>query len=504
VADYNEYVNNYDLDGLDKLYNEITASGLSEEKQKLADEGFLKLFHWMDYDFSCGKLTEYGTESMLSMVDKSEILLNKKLWYYRGRALSNLMEVTPPHMNEKAEEYAASAINAYRQYISEGGDFVRYAWSHLADIYDTLAKRDNENLIEHWNSAIECLCEAIDIHPFEAPWVHYLKLLYCQYNGSNDMFDDVRHNERKRFNARAHECASQQQEFASKLASDYHRFAEHIEWNKLPSDIFPEKEYLEWLEKGKHSEGSANYLFLSETAHLYFNEGKRLKRKDLLVSALDRYRTMMEYDDNKSFPVLYMCNTMEELHRLAADENDTSEAAVCLDRAQQFFSDSYELIKNNFSVLVQYGEFLERCAFEYSGNHVKPDLEKIIRLAILAEDESKGYYSAPGLLRARCALRMGKKDEAVFHMTRLLILFELCMEDEFRKILNNPLFSSENDIRDFLNENLNFMDSIRDGYYIDSTLPWNILETLTPQQLAARWQERRIELQARGKQQEQQ
>jgi len=502
--EYNTLAENYDLEGLEQLYREYSETGTEVQKRELAEEGFLELLNNMDFDFSFGKLTETGIELMLPIVEKAEKLLGKTLWYQRGRAYSVLTQTRLKHSWETARKYGESAINAYLEAIEAGKQVVMQteddliegfsAHRSLAEIYSIFAEADAENRLEWWRQALHWTEKTIELDPLGSYWVEYLKLLYWPYGKEEVSFDELRERERERFRRMTREFAGRVPGLAYQLASEYKRFWDRLEWHHLDTAIFPAADYFDWLEKAKDWPGRDNNLDLSEMAHLYHNEGNRLQRRDLLWEALQRYQWMIGVDRDSAFPVLYTANTLESLANLCRAEGKLREAGDYLNKAQGLFEKHLKLVKSNFSVLIQYAEFLERCTYEYAGHHHRPKLQNILGLALEAERIGEGFYAGPGFLLARCALRQWDGQTAVFHLTRLLLLHELCLEEDFRKLQDAPLFTGVSEVRDFITESLKFMASIRESYYLHQTMPWKQLEPLSPAQVTEAWQARRVAL----------
>ncbi len=496
VMDYKTLVNNYDFEGMDQIYEKLIETGSVEDKKELAELGYLHLFSCMDFDFSCGKLTDFGIDLLLPVLEKSEKLLNQQLWYERGRAFSNLMETHMDKNWELAREYGNSAICSYTKNIEQNAESLFNSWIHLAEIYDWFSKKCIDDRLVYWKQAIQCIEETIKLKPVSAPWLHYLKLLYLPLDSENRSFFDFRTTEQERFRGITRNLGDSNLEIAFTLASEYKRYYEYIAWYKLNFEIFPETDYLYWLEKAKDWYGNEGFLSTNEVGHLYHNEGIRLSRKDLLLVAIDRFTQLIKTDDS-AFPILYAANSMEDLARLLKSEGMDGEATHYLNRALLLYEENLEMIKSNFSTLLNYGEFMERCAYEYIGNHKKPSPNQILLIALMAETEGEGFYSRPYSLMVKLALHMGDIDKAIFHYTQMLLLHELCLEEDVKKDLENPLFYEQPKMKEFLIKTIHFMESVREGYYLYQTCPWEKVRLLTPYEGSKIWENRCIELRQR-------
>lgn len=500
---------NYDLEALDQIYSELLKTGTETEKQELAEAGYLELLHSLDFDFSCGKLDGVELDLLLPIVEKAENLLGKMLWYQRGRVYSILTQTQLAGNRDEALRYAEVAVSAYLEAIAERknntakteDEVIEEFSAHqfLAEIYGSLAEADAPNRVDWWRQAIHWMEQTIELDPLGAHWAEYLKLLYWPYVKEDVSLRELRQGERERFRRMTRELDGRLPGLAYRLASEYKRFWERVNWQQACPEVFPEADYLHWLELAKECRVIKHDWQWVEMGHLFHHEGERLERIDLLRVALQRYQQALVLKGDSGFPVMYAVNVMEVMARLERQAGAAAVADAYLNQAQQFYRSHLEQVMANFSVLVQYAEFLERCAFEHPGLHQRPELAEIEGLALAAEQEGNGFYSQPGLLLARCALRRGDGEGAVFQLTRLLLLHELCMEEKFRKAQQCPLFVASALVAAFLADNLRFMTSIDEGYYLDPAIKWEQLRALSPVEVNEAWQARRVELAERRK-----
>src|SRR5690606_1986467 len=106
-------------------------------------------------------------------------------------------------------------------------------------------------------------------------------------------------------------------------------------------------------------------------------------------------------------------------------------------------------------------------------------------------------YSAPTLLLTRLALYEKNEKEAIFHLTRLLLLHELVMREEFINLQQSPIVKPFPQLQEFLKESLTFMDEIEEGYYLDTKIKWDLLKLMGHDEIAVNWEKRKIELKNR-------
>src|SRR5690606_27597326 len=132
-------------------------------------------------------------------------------------------------------------------------------------------------------------------------------------------------------------------------------------------------------------------------------------------------------------------------------------ANTYLTKAVLLYDQFIDKVHSNRSVLMHYTKFLERC-YLYPGNIKKPGLEKIKSLAKQTEEEGEGMYSAPTLLLTRLALYENNEKEAIFHVTRLLLLHELCVDDKLRELQQSSIVGPFSQLQEFLKEILTFMN----------------------------------------------
>lgn len=504
----------WNLDGLDKLFDKYMAEGSPEKKEELAVAGYMSLFASMHYDFICGKLGDYGMDLILPMADKVSLLLGKKVWEMYSSVYMILLEDAIENHPDLVDKYFMEAENAINENMNADPDERQDGFDHLAKIYDSIAEYRHFSA-GHWQKALAFIKESIAIAPAEGNWYFYLSLLYVPYdvrrtNRISDVreaepgalykqWERLRESELEQFKRLASSYVAETPAVFLKIALAFHRLREHLEWLKADMAIFPEADYLFWLNEAKEiKDHSTTRMELTEAAHFLHREGTRLSNIAIIEAAIFHYQWLIERVEAPAFEVHHLASALEDIAAIHLQNQELAKADEFLDKATTFYEEHLELVKSNPSVLMHYTEFLAR-SYHHQGNNKKPSLAYLNELVIRTEEEGEGMYSGPGLLRLRLALLENNEDEAVFHLTRLLLLHELCIDEEVKKLqqqLQNLPFTR---LKSFIDETLSFMKVVEEGYYLDHTIKWETLKKMGFQEVKAAWEERKEVIRSREK-----
>lgn len=486
----------WNFHGLDQLFEQYMQSGSAEDRELLAYEGYLSLLGEMRYDYACHKLTDTGISLLMPVVEKAELLLEEPLWELKADVLVILLDNAINHYPEKVTAYFEEAENALHHFLKTSPEKAREAHQALAAIHDLMVHAaDDDFRKNHWEQAVDHIKTSVNQDPKEADWHFYLTLLYLP---SAVSVEDQR-KEILYFEELTRSLEKQSPEMPYHFARAYHRLYEHLEWQKVDLSLFPEKEYLYWLDKARLWDGEGlEPIYLTEAGHFFNNEGNRLKRIDLLKAAIGIYEMCYEPSGNNAFEVYYVASALESIAMLYEEKGEMAQAADFMDQASEVYENHLDSIRNNFSTLIHYAEFLERC-YHYAGDIQKPSLQQIKELARLAEEEGNGMYSSPMMLLARVALSEQEEETAIFQITKSLILHELCIDNEVKKMREDISASSFEKLRKFLDDTLTFMLEVEENYYLDTQIKWDELKHMSENEVAKAWEERKQEIRNREK-----
>ena len=508
----NRLANSWDFDSLDQFFLEYMKDGTTEEKEELAN-GYLSLFCTMTYDFACGKLTQEGIAKLLPIAEKTSLLMGEKLWDVYSSTYITLMEDAIRNHPDKIDIYFKEAENAIYQNIKESPEEKQDGYKQLSFINELMAENRGFDQA-HWEKAIKMIVRSIQIDPVQGDWFSYLKLVFLPYKIINKSkvegvdsktekdllktWASNSKNEVKEFQKSALSLQNTYPAVSLNLALAFKRFNEYVEW--LNSDIeFPEKDYLFWIDLAKQIEiQPATQLDLTEAGHFFYGEGKRLKRIDLLETAIKYFERLIEHIENPAFETYYKASCLEAIADIHYSNGNFLLAADYMDKTSAFYEENLALVKKNGSVLMHYAEYLERC-YHYQANNPKPTIEKLEEFTQLAEEDGDGMYLSPIMLRIRLALLGQNEEEIIFQITKSLLLFELSMQDELEALKQKGVFSPYQRLNSFLNETFLFMSEVKENYYIDSQIKWLEVNKMNPDEVAKKWEERKEEIRKREK-----
>ena len=496
----------WNIDALDKYFEIYMKEGSKAQKEELAVEGYISLFCTMDYDFACGKLTRKGIELLLPVADKASALMGKKLWDMYSRAYMILLQDAIENCHEKVSEYFQKAEKSIQENIQTAPDEQQQGYYHLANIYDKMTEYNHFSM-EYWTKAIESVQQSLTIAPEEGNWYCYLSLLYVPYRlrkgrrtaGVSDGEAKRRYDQWKtarkaalgQFKVWCFSLLENNFALLLKIALAYNRLKEQLDWLGADRSLFPEEDYLFWLNEAQKVEGhKTTSMDLIEEAHFLHKEGKRLGRIDLIAAAIRHFERLIEKVDATAFEVYYKASALEDIAQIHLDNDDKEKAVEYMDTATAFYGNHLGLVKSNPSVFMHYVAYLERC-YLFEGDVVKPSLKSLNNLATQTEEEGRGMYSAPTMMLIRLKLLEHDEEEVVFHLCKLLLLHELCIEDEIRELKSQLVPVSFTQLQHFLDDTLKFMKEVSEGYYLDPAIKWNELKRLGREKVKEAWEARK-------------
>lgn len=517
---------NYDIDRLDELYKQFMENNAAEyEKEELATHGYMNLFWQMNYDFACGKLTDGACDYLLHLVEQAERLTGKRYWEPTAEAHLIILENACNKNDENIKVYLDNAIKALNLYWKELPQSTQEVYQKLALAYNFVAQAYPEKGEAYLTEAIDLLKRSIEIAPEKGDWAFYLRLLYLPVlltekimysieegktiDSVSEMTGDItnRYVNKKispsQLQAQRilNEFMQKQESVSAKMpylyALAFYNLSRHLEWFKLSQSLFPESPYIYWLEKSLlwYPE-TINRIDLSEACQMWGIEGVRLKRVDLLEKAIAMYERVLDKIDDNAFEIYYIAKLWQQISEIYHEKKQYDLADTAMSNALKTYQDNLDTIKNKPSTYLHYAEFLYEL-HKYEGNVAKPTTETLKQILIEVEEEAQGHYSRPVLMRMHTALIESDEHEAIYHLTKSLILHELCIENEIVQLKEQYENSPWQSLKLFLEETLSFMNEVHENYYLDTEVKWDTLKVMSREEVQVYWQQRKEQIRSR-------
>ncbi|GGF21366.1 hypothetical protein [Flavobacterium limi] len=491
-----KYVTNYDVNGLDKLFEQTKSTHSSKlEKEDLAINGYDSLFWKMYYDYNSDKLTEKGIQCLLPMVEKMEILHDEKRWKNRSYALHIVFETACMNKSETVFPLFRETLEAYDNYlISHPEDKLEiHRLAYL--IYRMMIEREPENALLYWENSIVEIKKAIVFNPEKASWVSFLELLY--YPFEKDDISRMQTEELNRFNIEIKKLEKERGSvLAYKIALGYQDMKEFMQWKKI-ENVFPENAAFQWAEKAlAYMPEEISRTGLYECAEFFSKTGTNMSRVDFLEKAISLYEQALKTDENNFLEIFYIVTILREIAGIYLQNNQQSLADDAIIQARLMFENNIEKVKSNPSLNLRYAEYLEFC-YTYSGNINKPSLSELKSVAEEIEVQSEGFYSYPYGMLTCIALLEGNEAEAILQATKSLILHELCAKATFLDLFKQFKDSQYNQLKAFLDETILFIEEVEENYYYNPELSWEKLNKMSNEALTVYWEKRKEEIRNR-------
>lgn len=501
---YGQLASDYDLDALDGHCERLVGSDDRQEQALLAQDGYLALFSMLSYDAACNKLLPDGFALLLPLIAKAEQLLHTTLWDERRQCRMLLLDDAIARGDAEVAGHAERALEAIAQHLSHlppGSPASAAADLHRsrALVHQQLAEHWPTRNREHWRLALASATTAVEAGS-DSGWGLLLSLVHTPLAGeSPDVAAERAAAQAALRTLTEQRCRSAAAAF--RLVQEFKHLREHLAWKQLDPSLFPQADYELWLERAKAVQPAdgASWSGTTEAGHLFHHEGVLLGRLDLVAAAMPHFAAILSRrEPGSAMQVLYLAGCHEAMSVIAAGHGDSTAAARHLSQALAWWAEHLDTVRYNFSSLIQYVEFLIR-VLASPLDVPKPPLAEIRSLALEAERDGQGFYSGPGLALAQLALHEGDEDEAIFHLTRLLILHECCMDDVFTAFRQDRLCTSHPQTVDFVDQTLRFIAEIHEGYYLDPQIRWPQLQSMDRAAVTAAWQARQVELRNRPK-----
>ncbi|PXY47003.1 hypothetical protein [Flavobacterium hydrophilum] len=492
-----KYVADYDISGLDKLFEQTKNDSTSKlEKKDLAINGYDNLFWTMYYDHASGKLTEAGIACLLPIVEKIEILREQKKWEHRSYAFHMMLEMACKNKPETAFELLKKTVEAFKNYlISQPAEKLNiHRLVSLA--YQWMIETEPANALLYWQNAVLEIKKAIDYDPENASWSSLLELIYFPFNEDKKISGE-QEKEQKIVNTKIQKFEKDRGAvIAYQIALAYQNLEEFLNWKKV-ENVFPETLAFQWAEKAlAYIPEELSRTSLYECAEFFSKTGAKANRVDFLEKTISLYEHILNTYEDSFLEIFYIVSILREIARIHLQNNQQELADSAITEARLMFENNLEKVKSNASLNLRYAEFLEYC-YTYNGNIKKPALSELKGVAEEIEIESKGFYSYPYGLLTCIALLESNETEAILQATKSLILHELCAKATFYDLFEQFKNSEYNQIKDFLQDTILFMEEVEKNYYYNPELSWEKLNKMSNEALTVYWEGRKDEIRNR-------
>ena len=467
----------YDLAGLIALSQEVPEGNADLWHHEIMESGFMTLYSYLLYDQMCGKLGEGGLDLLAEAVAATEAFHGSPLREMRAEVLSHRFDEVKDTHAEQAKEFALKAIHELSQEIP-----VRYsALKFRAQLYDQLAQLDATNALHYWLAAIEDLKAASEFS---------LWILYHAWEQSIPGMPEAQQLARDEFQHRVNLAMATNTDMIWELLEEGIRMLDR----ELLPDL--EKWVSVWLQSAlawQHID--AQPALLRKAGMLLHKQGNARARSDCFAKAIECFEHFILKEPAHAMEVYYMAHVWEDWALL--NEKQGRSGTKYLIAARNAYRKHEDVVRLNFSSLLHYAEFLERLYF-HDKIAERPEINVILTLAVEAEELGKGYYSGPGMIQARLAIGSGDAETAVYHLCRLLLLFELCIDRQIKNLHQSLTSNVPAAVTVFLDEVLTFMDDVNEGYYYNPALSLAALNELSQTETMSAWQQRMTEIRNRG------
>jgi hypothetical protein len=485
-------------ENIDELFERCKVSGTWQEKENLA-EAYLDIFNEMCYDFACSKLTEDGIQELYPVVEKIEWLKGSNEWSLRAQTYHILMEDAEMREdNLSVIKNGQLAIEALSKQLEQGAEEKYIVYQSLSYCYYTLIPYLAEDAVLYWKKSLQYSKESILENSREANWIQYFTIMYSSLKQETFTLTELIVREQNLFRKWSLALEEKEGSLSFVIASKFIRFKEFEDDSAQDDFMFPEKEYFFWLEKSLEDEmPELNPMKISDAGHFYKKEGVRLQRIDLLERALAYFEKIFYKSSNEElFCIYYISDVLENIARIYTKQGFPEKCDTYITNALQWNEDKQELIQGNFSLLIHYAEFLERC-YHHDGDIPRPAIDFIKSVVKQSEAIGGGYYSGPYFLQARLALEQKNEHLAMAFLCKNLLLHELCIEDQVKEFYNNLTKGVHPYLEKFLESTLLFMKEVTEGYYYNPVITFAELNLMNDVQVIETWIIRKGEIRKR-------
>lgn len=484
-----EQISSFDWNSMDKLYRPILNDGTIEQKEILAYEGYLSYLSQIAYDLICGKFPDAELIHFLDPIEKAESLLETKLWMQRGLSHFYIMEIDLKNKNLDAFfKNGTLAIEYFQKSIDQKDEDFEDNYNKMASIYENFAAELKVNQLKNWSLAIATLQEAIALNPLEAQWLLYIELLYSAYDIPS--LRDLQKKEKILFDQLVENIKSEN--IFHLIAMAYFKHYEYLKFTKKDLSLFPEEDYLFYLEKALvKTPHKLTYFSAIEAGQYFHKEGLRLKRIDALEVAISYYQRTIGTQEDRFFGVRRLADIYEDMADIHQLNNNVPQANLALKKATSLFVENIEHVETEFSFALTYAEFLER-GLTKDWYDAKPSISEAKKYAQLAERLGKGYNTTASAILTRLFLLENNEDEAIFTLIKELSLHDNCLN----RFLGDFQYTAWPKFSGFVSEHLKFFAEVRNNYY-DPQITWEELQKMSREEIFQYWEKRKTEIKNR-------
>lgn len=467
---------NYDLEGLVTLSHGTPLEDTVAWREVVLNAGFFALFGTLLYDQACGKLSDGGLDFIDEVLGAAEAFHGAPLPVERAQALSlrveALAEASPPEARAFAEQAMHGLIGV------EGVE----AASWRARLHEHLFELEPAQALAHWRAAVAALGLGGETLPPQLEVGLALRLLYTPRDvpGFAEVQAQAVGAFRRRLDARF-------------LVNPDGVWVVLEDAVRQPESPLLEHDIVRWLARSATCTPTQPER-LRQAGLLCHKQAKLRRSEELFTRACTYFEAFIAQTPAHAMEVSYLRATCEDHAALLDEQGRHDDAEARLAHAWAVCREHEAVVRLNFSPLIQTAEFYERLR-RRPGACPRPEASHIIDLAREAERLGQGSYSGPGLVLLRLALAAHDSALAVHHLTRLLLLHELCIEEQLQSLLEVPF--ADGVFLGFVRQTLAFMSELRPGYFFDPCLRAEALDQLSVAQTAERWARRQAELRAR-------
>lgn len=471
-----EIVNAYDLEKLIAFSKQVPETDVELWRTEVMESGFMTLYSYFSYDQMCGKLGDFGLDLLDDVVESAEEFYGSPLRKLRAEVLHYRIDETKATHVDQAKELALRAVDELSLEIHSDLS----ALTFRARTYQQLAELDANRAVHYWKRATEDLKAAGEF----SVWI-----LYHQWPESITGMREEQENVRAEFNQRMNQYLRQTPDRIWSLLDDAVRMQEYHPSPEL------KKQLTLWLEIALHWKNEEAAPMLLRTGGLLLHkQGKAQQRAEYFAKAIECFEQFITKDRAHAMEVYYMASVYTDW--AALEESQGNSGTPYLAKAWEVYREHEEIVRINFSSLLHYAEFLEQLYFNDQLTE-RPSQEEILSLAVAAEEMGKGYYSGPGMIQARIAIRHDDAETALYHLCRLLLRHELCIDDLIKNLRGSLTDNASREVTDFLDATLTFMADVSEGYYYDPAFSMEELNTLSRLETMEAWHQRQMEIRNR-------
>ncbi|MBO2013123.1 hypothetical protein [Hymenobacter negativus] len=475
-AKLSELVESYDLKGLIEFSQQVPTGVADEWRRDVMESGFMTFYSYLSYDQMCGKLGDWGLEMLDDLIEAAEDFQGAPLRELRAQVLSYRLDEVEATDVDQAKQFALRAIHELDFEIPANRDALVFR----ARLYHQLAQLDVCQALFYWQLAIEDLRAVGDF----SVWI-----LYHRWKQPIDGMPEAQQRVCAEFNSRINEELITQPDRLWTLLDEGIRMQEY-----QPSDEL-EKQLSAWLQTALGwCSADAHPQLLRNAGLLLHKQGEIQQRADYLAKAIECFEQFILKEPAHAMEVYYMASVWEDWASLREGQGDSG--ADYLAKAWNIYQKHEDIVRINFSPLHHYASFLARlhCNEQLTK---RPSAGQVIALAVEAEAMGNGYYSGPGMIQVRMAIRNEEAETAIYHLCRLLLRHELCISSEIEKLRHSLTNSVAPAIVNFLDQALLFMEDVSQGYFYSPAFSIEDLNNLSPTETIAAWQQRMAEIRKR-------